>query len=48
MTQFSTSERRATWVYYKAVPQLIGLLAAVLAPGDDRRAVRAATPGVTA
>ena len=35
-----TSERRATWVYYKAVPQLIGLLATVLAPGDDRAVSR--------
>jgi ArsR family transcriptional regulator len=28
------SERRATWVYYRVRPEVIGLLATVLVPGD--------------
>jgi ArsR family transcriptional regulator len=31
-----SSERRATWVYYRVEPQALAAVAAVLAVGDDR------------
>ncbi|MQA06948.1 MAG: metalloregulator ArsR/SmtB family transcription factor [Pseudonocardiaceae bacterium] len=31
-----TSERRGTWVYYRAVPEVMARLSAVLAPAAER------------